>query len=68
MRARVVKRRKENLEETKTYLRRIREKDKKYFDKRHNIRYKSLKLSILILVYNTVDVIDILSSKKLLFR
>ena len=62
-----MERREENLKEAKTYLRRIREKDKKYFDERYNIRYKPLKPGILILVHNLVDVINISSSKKLLF-
>ena len=63
-----MKRRKEDLEEAKAHLRRIRKKDKKYFDERYNIRYKPLKPGILILVHNLVGVINILSSKKLLFR
>ena len=63
-----MKRRKEDLKEAKAYLRRIREKGKEYFNERYNIRYKPLKPEILILVYNLVGVINILSSKKLLFR
>ena len=63
-----MERRKEDLKEAKAYLRRIRDKGKKYFDRRYNIRPKPLKPKILILVYNTFDVINISSSKKLLFR
>ena len=68
MRARAVERRKEDLEEAKAHLRRIRERGKEYFDRRHNIRGKPLKPSILVLVYNTIGAIDISSSRKLLFR
>ena len=63
-----MKRRKEDLEEVKAYLRRIRERGKEYFNKRHNIRNEPLKLSILILVYNLFSVINILNIKKLSFR
>ena len=68
MRVRAMKRRKKNLEEAKAYLRRMREKNKEYFDKRYNIRYKPLEADILILVYNAVSVINISSLKKLSFR
>ena len=63
-----MERREEDLEEVKAYLRRIRERGKEYFNKRHNIRNEPLKLSILMLVYNLFSVIDILSIKKLSFR
>ena len=63
-----MERREKNLEETKAYLRRIREKNKKYFDKRHNIRHKPLEAGILILVYNTISAMNISSLKKLSFR
>ena len=68
IRARAVERRKEDLEEAKAYLRRMRERGKEYFDRRHNIRDEPLKPSILVLVYNTIGAINISNSRKLLFR
>ena len=68
MRARAMERREEDLEEAKAYLKRMREKGKKYFDKRHNIRHESLEAGILMLVHNTVGVMNISSLKKLSFR
>ena len=68
MRARAVERREEDLEEAKAHLRRMREKGKEYFDRRHNIRHEPLEPGMLILVYDTVGAMDISSSKKLSFR
>ena len=68
IRARALERRNEDLEEATTYLRRIRELGKKYFDRRYNLRKEPLELGILILSYNTTRAINISTSKKLAFR
>ena len=68
MRARAVERREEDLEEAKAHLRRMRERGKEYFDRRHNIRDEPLKPGMLVLVHDTIGAIDMSSLRKLSFR
>ena len=68
MRARALERREEDLEEVRLHLRRMRERGKKQFNKKHNIRQDVLKKSIIVLVHNTFRAINILRSYKLSFR
>ena len=68
MRARAVERREEDLEEAKAHLRRMRERGKEYFDRRHNIRDEPLEPGMLVLVHDTVGAMDMSSSRKLSFR
>ena len=68
MRARAMERREEDLEEAKAHLRRMRERGKEYFDKRHNIRNEPLELGMLVLVHDSFGAMDMSSAKKLSFR
>ena len=67
IRTRALKRREKDLEEVRLYLRRMRENRKEQFDRRNRIRKDILKYSILILVYSTFRVINILRLYKLFY-
>jgi chromosome condensin MukBEF complex kleisin-like MukF subunit len=53
MRARQLKRRKEDLKKIRLYLQRVRESNKKYFDENYRLRTKDFSTSDLVLLYNT---------------
>jgi hypothetical protein len=53
MRARQLKRRKEDLKKIRLYLQRVRESNKKYFDENYRLRTKDFSTSDLVLLCNT---------------
>ena len=68
LRARVLKYREEDLKEVKLYLRRVREKNAKYYNTRPNIQYTLLQVGDLVLLYRVIEGIDISQSKKLAYK
>lgn len=68
MRARVLKRKEEDLKKARCHLRRTREANKERYDLINRVRDKRVKLKTLVLLYYYNINIDISRSKKLAFK
>jgi Integrase zinc binding domain len=68
MRARALQRRDEDIEEAKLFLRRMRERNKEYFDGRHVLRTEPIGKGCLVLLFNRKTDIDMSSKLKLAFK
>ena len=68
MRARALERREEDLNEARLFLRRMRERNKEYFDANHVLRKESIEEDCLVLVFNEQTNIDMSSKFKLAFK
>jgi hypothetical protein len=66
MRARQLKRREKDLKKVRLYLQRVRELNKKYFNKNYKLRAENFSINDLILLYNTKLDKDL--SNKLVFK
>jgi hypothetical protein len=68
MRARVLERREEDLEEARYHLRRMREANKERYDLNNRVRDRRVKPGTLVLLHHHDTDVDISRSKKLAFR
>ena len=68
MRARVLERREEDLEEARCHLRRMREANKERYDLTNRVRGERVKVGTLVLLHRHDTDVDMSRSKKLDFR
>jgi hypothetical protein len=68
MRARALERREEDIEEARLFLRRMRERNKEYFDNVRSVRRGPIEKDCLVLVHNHHKEIDMSTQRKLDFR
>jgi hypothetical protein len=59
IRARALERREEDIKEARLFLRRIRERNKEYFDNVRSVRREPIEKDYLVLVYNHYKEINI---------